>query len=90
MQERGLLPGDYRDSGRTGRVGRGEQLTEEEKKELRQMRKRQRAEHRKKKILKLDDEGVSWPLSKTQFYTTLSWKGFTQPDFKTDCLKLAP
>ena len=63
MQERGLLPGDYRDSGRAGRVGRGERLTEGEKKELRQMRKRQRAEHRKKKILKLDDEGVSWPLS---------------------------
>ena len=64
VQECGLLPGDYRDSGRAGRAGRGERLTEGEKKELRQMRKRQRAEHRKKKILKLDDEGVS---SKTQF-----------------------
>ena len=74
VQECGLLPGDYRDSGRAGRAGRGERLTEGEKKELRQMRKRQRAEHRKKKILKLDDEGVS---SKTHFYTTLSWKGFT-------------
>ena len=79
MQEHGLLPGDYRDSGRAGKgmVGRGERLTDGEKKELRQMRKRQRAEHRRKKILKLDDEGVSCHQSSTQFYTTLLWKGFS-------------
>jgi hypothetical protein len=38
---------------------RRERLTEDQRKELRQMRKRQRAEHRKRKILKLDEEGVS-------------------------------
>ena len=43
------------------RVGRGggERLTEDQRKELRSMRKRQKAEHRKKKILKMDEEGVS-------------------------------
>lgn len=37
----------------------GERLTEDQKRELRQMRKRQRADHRKTKLIKLDDEGVS-------------------------------
>ena len=36
-----------------------DRLTEDQKRDLRQMRKRQRAEHRKKKIIKLDEEGVS-------------------------------
>ena len=37
---------------------RTERLTEDQRRELRQMRKRQRVEHKKRKILKLDDEGV--------------------------------
>lgn len=39
--------------------GARERLTEDQRQELRQMRKRQRAEHRKRKIIKLDDGGVS-------------------------------
>ena len=46
--------------GRGGARGTShERLTEDQKKELRQMRKRQRVEHRKKKLIKLDEEGVS-------------------------------
>ena len=56
VQEHGLLSrgafGGQRTSSR-------ERLTEEQKKELRQMRKRQRVEHRKKKLIKLDEDGVS-------------------------------
>ena len=36
-----------------------ERLTEDQKQELRQMRKRQRVEHRKRKLIKLDEDGVS-------------------------------
>ena len=75
MQEQRLLPGDYRDPGRVGKVGRGERLTEEEKRELRQMRKRQRAEHRKKKILRLDEEGVGCPHPQTTPLPDLSLLG---------------
>ena len=52
-----LLPRGFLESG--GGRQRRERLTEDQRKELRQMRKRQRAEHRKRKILKLDEEGVS-------------------------------
>ncbi|XP_064390174.1 probable ATP-dependent RNA helicase DHX34 isoform X2 [Halichondria panicea] len=55
LLEYGLLPRGYVESVPSDRGGRG--LTEDQRRELRQMRKRQRAEHRKKKILRLDDEG---------------------------------
>ena len=42
----------------SSRGRRTERLTEDQRRELRQMRKRQRVEHKKRKILKLDDEGV--------------------------------
>ena len=58
VQEYGLLPRGYVETTPSGRGGRGERLTEDQRKELRQMRKRQRMEHRKRKILRLDDEGV--------------------------------
>lgn len=40
------------------RTSSRERLTEEQKRELRQMRKRQRVEHRKRKLIKLDEDGV--------------------------------
>ena len=58
MQEHGLLPRGFAEGGGASGTSR-DRLTEDQKKELRQMRKRQRAEHRKKKIIKMDEEGVS-------------------------------
>ena len=57
VQDHELLPRGFLESG--GGRQRRERLTEDQRKELRQMRKRQRAEHRKRKILRLDEEGVS-------------------------------
>ena len=57
LQEYGLLASEQDSSG--GRSKRMDRLSEVQKRELRQMRKRQRVEHRKRKVLKLDDEGVS-------------------------------
>lgn len=34
-------------------------MSEDQKRELRQMRKRQKVEHRKRKIIKIDEDGVS-------------------------------
>ncbi|KAL5482136.1 hypothetical protein EMCRGX_G022425 [Ephydatia muelleri] len=55
LQEYGLLASEQDSSG--GRSKRMDRLSEVQKRELRQMRKRQRVEHRKRKVLKLDDEG---------------------------------
>ncbi len=57
LQDHELLPRGFLESG--GGRQRRERLTEDQRKELRQMRKRHRAEHRKRKVLRLDDEGVS-------------------------------
>ena len=56
-QEYGLLTRDFRERGGARRSNH-ERLTETQRQELRQMRKRQKMEHRKRKIIKLDDEGV--------------------------------
>ena len=52
------MPGNFLEEGGARGASR-ERLTDEQKQELRQMRKRKRVEHRKKKIIKLDEEGVS-------------------------------
>ncbi len=59
-QEHGLLSRGYREGGSGSGSGRShrERLTETQRHELRQMRKRQKTEHRRKKIIKLDEEGV--------------------------------
>ena len=50
----------YHDSsGGVGGRSHRERLSESQRQELRHMRKRQKTEHRKRKIIKLDDEGVS-------------------------------
>lgn len=50
---------DFHERGGVRGGSNRERLTETQRQELRQMRKRQRTEHRKRKIIKLDDEGVS-------------------------------
>ena len=52
LQEAGLLPRDY-----SSRMWDAQ--SEDVRRELKQLRKKNRVEQRKKKVLKLDDEGVS-------------------------------
>lgn len=58
------MPRGYMESVATpsSHSSRTERLTEDQRRDLRQMRKRQRVEHRKRKILRLDEEGVRTPV----------------------------
>ena len=67
------MPHDFHERGGMRGGSSHDRLTDTQKYDLRQMRKRQKTEHRKKKIIKLDDEGVRGKWSGDVIMSVLRW-----------------